>query len=109
MARSFEVSTEEAKAAAWQGNQHNFVGSLDEWEDRVFAAGNSFRLHRFSGNKTWEENSSSRFDEAMAMAVQALQGGYRVLVYVVTDRGRSFCIPQERWPSYLAAWQRRKQ
>lgn len=89
-------------------HEHDFVGTLEEWEERVFLRASHFRLHRISFDNTKRDtNETENFEEAMHLALASLEERYRVMVYALTESGRYFCIPQERWPSCLVKWRRK--
>ena len=91
-----------------EGTEHDFSGSGDDWERRVFMHADHFRLSRFYGKGARDDATAKTFPEAMTMAAQAMDDpahpNARVLVYAVTTSGRFTAIPADRWPAYLELW-----
>jgi hypothetical protein len=81
--------------------ENDFADTLEEWEDRVIAAASYFRLHRYYGRGGLDRMQAATFLVAKTAAKHALEGmpGCRVLIYAVTDSGRSVLIPKEKWDS----------
>lgn len=95
-----------------EGTEHDFSGSSDDWERRVFLNAVKFRLHRYHGRGARDEAHAPTFPEAMTMAAKAMDDpghpGVRVLVYAVTESGRFAAIPEDRWPAYLELWKKER-
>lgn len=72
-------------------------GNLLAYEDAIFLNAEHFRLQRFKGRGGQDRARCASFTEAMILADDALRGGYRVLVYAVTDKGRFTALPRNRW------------
>jgi hypothetical protein len=79
--------------------ENDFTGTREEWENRVIAAASYFRLHRYYGRGGRDGTETVTFASAKVVAERALEDmpGCRVLVYAVTDSGRSVLIPKEKW------------
>lgn len=84
-------------------NSHDFTGSLEDWEDRVFLDATQFRLHRYFGKRGHDEAGFTNFAECVSIA-RALASVYRVLIYAVTPAGRSFAVERKRWDHFLTLW-----
>lgn len=80
--------------------EHNFTGSLEEWEDQVFLAATLFTTYRRAGKGHGDRRPFKTFPEAIVDA----QTDPRALLYAVTDSGRSFCIERGKWRHYLGLW-----
>ena len=90
-----------------KGTEHDFSGSSDDWEQRVFDNASHFNLDCFH-DKGRHKSSVETFPEALTQA--AIAGDHpdmpnpRVLIYAVTLQGRFIAIPEKKWPAYLERW-----
>jgi hypothetical protein len=84
-----------------------FTDGLDGWTDRVFLAADHFRLIRFHGKGGADAVKVKSFTQAMVAADEAVQAGYRILVYAVTKSGRAACLAQDLWNHYAELYLRR--
>lgn len=87
---------------------HSFVGSSDDWEQRVFVNAVLFRMHRFSQGAR-DQSETSDFVEAVRVCREALVENphARIIIYAVTEQGRFVSLPLRRWDHYLAIWRER--
>jgi hypothetical protein len=89
-------------------SEHNFQGTLEQWDDRVFQNAAVFRIHRFNKENKRDEFETPSFKVAMVAAHSEIKAGYRVLVYAVDESGRFICLPQDRWNHYAELWLKKK-
>jgi len=88
-------------------SEHNFTGSREEWETRVFLNAAYFRVHRFLSDGDHQSMTVSDFVEALTIAGHELGERRRVLIYAVTASGRHVCLPQQQWRRLYELWQQR--
>jgi hypothetical protein len=83
-------------------NEHDFAGTSDQWEARVFRAATTFRVHRLyrNGHDSCEVDN---FPDAIRTvgSVRHAMPGARTMIYAVTASGRSTLLPETRWAQYL--------
>ena len=86
-----------------KGNPHDFTGTLEDWELRVFQNASNFTTVRYM-----PRGQSDRRDfktDFPACLADAREGGPRgVLVYAATDVGRSFALEKQHWDKFEALW-----
>jgi hypothetical protein len=85
-------------------SEHNFTGTREEWETRVFLNAAYFRVHRFLSQGEHESVTVTDFVEALSIAGRELRQKRRVLIYAVTPSGRYVCLPQRQWRRFYALW-----
>jgi len=83
--------------------EHNFTGTREEWETRVFLNAAYFRVHRFLKGQH-ESTTVQSFVEALRVAGHEIRCNRRVLIYAVTDSGRYVCLPQKQWRYLYELW-----
>jgi hypothetical protein len=96
-----QVQDKEKDAAPVKPSEHDFSGSLEDWEDRVFINAEHFTVCRkVEGKGGVETKRFARFEQAQGEAGD----DPRALVYVVTASGRSVCLIRARWDHYRKLW-----
>ena len=94
-----------------QPPEHDFTGTLEEWEERVILNANHFRVHRYYYARDFDvgwvtahdSKPASTLPEALLLIYQQ-DSEYRILLYAVTKTGRSVCIPESKWDEVMAKW-----
>jgi hypothetical protein len=89
-------------------SEHNFTGSREEWETRVFLNAAYFRVHRFLLQGEHESMTVTNFVEALTIAGHELRRKRRVLIYAITPSGRYVCLPTKQWRRFYDLWESRK-
>lgn len=80
--------------------EHNFTGTLDEWEERVFRNATHFNVYKRLGRGNSESKELKTFPEAVEFAKR----DPLFLVYAVTASERFFCVERKNWDKYLTVW-----
>jgi len=85
------------------GTEHNFLGTVEDWEMRVFqnAAFFSVVVGRNPASRVRVERKT--FPEALEQA----KASDKAMIYAITDSGRSVMLTRKRWPVYQADWDAR--
>lgn len=81
--------------------EHNFTGTLDEWEDALFGNAHHFNVYRRFGRGRSDTKEFGTFPEAIADAGP----DDRALVYAVTASERFFCVERKKWPHFSELWE----
>jgi len=86
-------------------NEHDFTGTVDQWERRVFCAAAKFRVHRFYGQGQHDSCEVDTFENAIRTVgdVRRAMPGARVTVYAIAASGRFTMLTESRWAEYLEA------
>jgi hypothetical protein len=84
--------------------EHDFTGSREEWEQRVFLNAAYFRVHRFLSQGEHESTQTEDFVEALRLAGHEMLRKRRALIYAVTESGRYVCLPQKQWRHLYELW-----
>ena len=84
-------------------SEHDFTGTREEWETRVFLNAEYFRVHRFLQGQH-ESAIVQDFVEALRVAGHEIKRNRRVLIYAVTQSGRYVCLPPKEWRHLYELW-----
>ena len=88
----------------FSSNEHDFTGTADQWEERVFRAAVKFRVHRFYGIGQHDSCECPTFKDAIITIgeVRRELPDARCTVYAVAASGRFTLLAEKRWAEYLA-------
>ena len=86
-----------------QNSEHDFAGTADEWERRVFLNAAYFRVHRFYGQGQHDSCDASTFEDAIRTvgSARCAMPNARLTIYAVTASGRFTLLAESRWAEYL--------
>jgi hypothetical protein len=87
--------------------EHDFTGTREDWEQKVFLNAAWFRIHRFLTNGEHDSLIVMDFVEALKIAGYEIRHNRRVLIYAVTESERFVCLPQQQWSHLYELWQQR--
>ena len=87
-------------------SEHDFTGTVDQWEERVFLNAAYFRVHRFYGQGQHDSCEMGTFEDAVRTVGSVRQDktrlNARTSIYAVTASGRFTLLAEKRWAEYLA-------
>jgi hypothetical protein len=86
-------------------SEHDFSGTVDQWEERVFLNAAYFRVHRFYGQGQHDSTDADTFETAVRTVGSVRQDktmpGARATIYAVTASGRFTMLAEKYWLRYL--------
>jgi hypothetical protein len=103
--RELMKARQKSASSPIDGTEHDFSGSLEDWEDRVFDAAAYFTVVKGRSPFTRERFTCGTFPQALEVCtkLQIDQTG-GPMIYAVTASGRHVMLVPEKWSYYLTRW-----
>lgn len=87
-------------------SEHDFTGTVVQWEERVFLNAAYFRVHRFYGEGQHDSCEIDTFENAIRTVGSVRQDpatpNARATIYAIAASGRFTMLDEKKWAYYLS-------